>query len=137
MGGRYRGVESALGTFKIIQIGQKHLIVNAVFLNQPTLSGITLEDFGRKLLAVKGVALQKVVHEKYFHEDEQARYLASVDEDIKKTASKTSQVRELASGNDVIDGNEKQVNTQNIFWLLMVLAILGMLAARLAYHSKS
>jgi hypothetical protein len=108
----------ALGTFKVVRIGQKTLLVNSVFPTHNDLSNIEIGQFQRKISSIKDKPFREIFSDKYYNE-------------LKK--SKTSFVpqnsgnsRSIASRADTPENN-KDSNVMSSFWLLAVLGLMGVL----------
>lgn len=108
----------ALGTFKVVRIGNKTIVVNSVFPTHNELSNIELGHFQRKISNIKDRPFREIFSDKYYNE-------------LKKT--KTSFVpqnsgnsRSIASRTDTPENN-KDSNVMSSFWLLAVLGLMGVL----------
>jgi hypothetical protein len=109
----------AMGTFKVVRVGKKSLLINSVFPGSPELSQIEITQFMRKVSAVKGENLKEINSDKYVRESEKQRSL--------QVASKAQgNSRSIASARDNTE-NRTEPNLMNSFWLVTILGFLGAL----------
>ncbi|MBY0516172.1 MAG: hypothetical protein K2P81_04650 [Bacteriovoracaceae bacterium] len=110
----------AMGTFKVVRIGQTTLLINSVFPSNPELSRIEMSKFLRKVASLKAKPLKEVYSDKYSYELQKSR--------TQMVHQQTGNSRSIAS-----HGNEKEnshePNVMNSFWLVTMLSALGALSA--------
>jgi len=70
----------AMGTFKVVKIGQQTLLINSVFPSHPELSRQDMDKFLRKVSNLKAKPLKAVYSDKYTHELEKDRLRTVADE---------------------------------------------------------
>lgn len=110
----------AMGTFKVVRIGNQNLMVNPIFPSHSELSQIPLEQFMKKVVEVKGVALRDAISDKYVRE---------LNKDQKRMMTPDGKnSRSIASENSLSD-NKQEPNVLDSFWLVMMLATMGVLTA--------
>lgn len=106
----------ALGTFKVVQIGPRLMAINPVF---PTHHGLSLplDVFQRRVAEVKGRSMVAVVSDKYVLELAKERGWRP-----------QGNSRSVASVKGAADNN-REPNVLDSFWLITMLASMGVLAA--------
>lgn len=110
----------AMGTFKVMRIGNQSLLINPVFPSHPELSQIPLEKFLRKVSEVKLANLKDIHSDKYVRELEkdQNRVVHYPEGNSRSIASTTG-----------VSDNRHEPNVLDSFWLVTMLAIMGVLTA--------
>ncbi len=109
----------AMGTFKVVRLGRKTMLINSVFPAHPEISRQEMGKFLRKVSDIKGKSLKEIHSDKYVLESQKdrSRQVASV-------AKGNS--RSIASAADGIE-NKTEPNVMNSFWLIMIFGFLGAL----------
>ncbi len=108
----------ALGTFKIVKIGQKTLVVNSVFPTYSELSNIELSQFQRKISSVKDRPFKEVFTDKYYNEFKKSK--------TRFVSQKDGNSRSIASNEDTTE-NSNNSQSMSSFWLLALLGVMGVL----------
>lgn len=109
----------AMGTFKVVRMGGTPVLVNAVFPENPALSLIPLEAFMKEVAEIKQQGLKAPLSDKYIREMEKARTAS---------ASSSGNSRSIASVSTTSDNNQEP-NVLDSFWLVTLLASLGICTA--------
>lgn len=110
----------AMGTFKVVRIGNQTLMVNSVFPSHSELSQIPLEQFMKKVIEVKGVALREATSDKYVRE---------LNKDQKRMVSSEGKNSRSIASIDGVSDNKQEPNVLDSFWLVTMLATMGVLTA--------
>lgn len=118
--GRFWIQDLALGTFKVVRIGKQSVIINPVFPSHVELSQIPIEQFFRKVSQVKGVGLKDINSDKYVRELTKDQY--------RMVSASAGGSRSLASLKDPAVA-KSEPNVLDSFWLVFILATLGVVAA--------
>lgn len=108
----------ALGTFKIVRIGQKTIVVNSVFPTYSYLSNMEIKYFQRKISSIKDKPFREVFSDKYFNELKKSK--------TNFVPQNSGNSRSIASYSDTPENN-KDSNVMSSFWLLAVLGLMGVL----------
>lgn len=108
----------ALGTFKVLKIGNKTLVVNSVFPSYSELSNIEISLFQRKISVVKDRPFKEVFVDKYYNEFKKSK--------TRFVSQKDGNSRSIASNLDTPENNSNS-QTMSSFWLLALLGVLGVL----------
>lgn len=110
----------AMGTFKVIRIGQQSMVINPIFPTHAELSQIPLEQFLRKVVEAKNVAFKELHSDKYVRElsKDQQRMVSSYQGNSRSIAS----VGKFSE-------NKGEPNVLDSFWLVTMLATIGVLTA--------
>lgn len=122
---RYWGLNLGMGTYKIVNYGKEVVLINSVFPENPAMGQINYDEFEKRVKQVKGSSL-KVVMNPIIPSDsdllntENGRMPASINE-IEGVEGKN---RSVASTHEQGENEEDQRNTQ-MYWLVLVLALLG------------
>lgn len=116
----------AMGTFKVVKIGQSTLLINSVFPSNPELSRIEMSKFLRKVSSTKSQGLKEIHSDKYMHE---------LQKDRTRTVSveQTGNSRSIASKGGERE-NKNEPNLMNSFWLIILLGALGGISAWWGRH---
>ncbi len=109
----------AMGTFKLVKVGQKTLMINSVFPSNPELSAWEVGKFLRLVSSVKQDGLREVQSDKYLREMEKERIRP-------RTSSAGGNSRSIASDGASQD-NGAEPNVMSSFWLLALFGALGAL----------
>jgi hypothetical protein len=115
---RYWGMNLGFGTYKVINYGNKIVLINYIFPQHPQVGQVGFQYFEDALKKIKGSSLKIVQALEYPTTPEQgviARIPASEIE---------GQNRTVASKTEQLDNRDDQP-TLNIFWLIMALGITG------------
>jgi hypothetical protein len=113
----------AMGTFKMVRIGDQNLIINPIFPDDHRLSMIKFDTFQAKVDSIKKQALRAVDSDKYVLEMEKTRKF--VPNPDPRTAGKSRSVASVEAPRD----NGREPNVMDSFWLITMLSTLGVLAA--------
>lgn len=108
----------ALGTFKVVKIGQKTLVVNSVFPTYSELSNIEISQFQRKISTIKDRPFKEVFVDKYYNEFKKSK--------TRFVSQKDGNSRSIASNVDSPE-NSNTSQTMSSFWLLALLGVMGVL----------
>lgn len=114
---RFWGLNLGMGTFKIINYGDKDIMVNSIFPNHPKLGQYPLSELDSLVRHLKKAELKVVSQQAYPLEkkaQEMLRAPASADE---------GKIRSIASVTD--EGDNTSAGSIGTFWLLALLAFLG------------
>lgn len=122
---RYWGLNLGMGTYKIVNYGNDVVMVNSVFPENPTMGQIKFEEFERRVKEIKGSSLKVVTAPNYPTDSEglapQAeRFPASVIE-VDSGEGKNRSVASVANREE----NEEDQRSKQMFWLVLVLGLLG------------
>lgn len=113
---RYWGLNLGMGAYKVINYGKDTILVNSLFPQNPIVGQINLVEFERKVKEAKGSDMKEVVDASQLEtSDEMARTPASLIEGKKRT---------IASKADESENEDANVGL-NVYWLLLLLAVLG------------
>jgi hypothetical protein len=113
----------AMGTFKMVRIGDDTLIINPIFPGDHRLSMIKFETFRLKVDFIKKQPLRAVDSDKYVLEMEKTRNF--VPRPASRATGKSRSVASLEASRE----NEREPNVMDSFWLITMLSTLGVLAA--------
>lgn len=111
----------AMGTFKLVRVGEQTLLINPVFPDDHRLSMIKFDVFQDKVDSIKKLTLKPVDSDKYVLEMEKTRKFVP-------NPKATGNSRSVASVEAPRD-NSKEPNVMDSFWLICMLSTLGVLAA--------
>jgi anion-transporting ArsA/GET3 family ATPase len=114
---RFWGLNLGMGAFKIINYGEKDIMVNTLFPNHPKLGQYPLSELEPMVREIKKSELKIVSQKVYPTENKavsQVRFPASVSE---------RKIRSIASNTD--EGDNNTAGSLGTFWLLALLAFLG------------
>lgn len=109
----------AMGTFKVVRLGEKTMLINSVFPSNPEISRQELGKFLRKVSDIKGKSLKEIHSDKYVLESQKER-------SRQVSSSPKGNSRSIASVEDGME-NKSELNVMNSFWLVMILGFLGAL----------
>ena len=108
----------ALGSFKVLRIGQKTIVVNSVFPTDSELSNIEIGQFQKKIASIKEKPFREIFSDKYFNELKKSKR--------SNVSQPSGNYRSIASYSDTPENN-KDSNATSSFWLLAVLGLMGVL----------
>lgn len=109
----------AMGTFKVVRLGQKTVLMNPVFPSDADLSRVEMSRFLRMVAAIKDQPLKEVYSDKYVRE-------------LQKDSQRTVAV-EAGNSRSIASQSQRQENgpvpnVMNSFWLLMIFGFIGAFA---------
>lgn len=109
----------AMGTFKVVRLGQKTVLMNAVFPADSVLSRVEMSRFQRLVASLKGQPLKEVYSDKYVRElQKDAQRPAGLEGGNSRSIASQAQRSE----------NGSAPNVMNTFWLLMIFGFIGAFA---------
>lgn len=109
----------AMGTFKVVRLGETTMLINSVFPAHPEISRQEIGKFLRKVSDIKGKSLKEIHSDKYVLESQkERRQIAS------QAKGNSRSIASVGNGTE----NRTEPNVMNSFWLLMILGFLGALA---------
>lgn len=109
----------AMGTFKVVRLGQKTVLMNPVFPSDADLSRVEMSRFLRMVSALKNEPLREVYSDKYVRE---------LQKDTQRTvSSEAGNSRSIASQSQSQE-NVPVPNVMNSFWLLLIFGFIGAFA---------
>lgn len=109
----------AMGTFKVVRLGQKTVLMNPVFPSDADLSRVEMSRFLRMVAAIKDQPLKEVYSDKYVRElQKDTQRAVAVEAGNSRSIASQSQRQE----------NGPVPNVMNSFWLLMIFGFIGAFA---------
>lgn len=114
---RYWGLNLGMGTYKMVNYGNKTMLVNTLFPNHPEMGQVPLDKFEDLVRQIKGVQLKVVT----------SSHLLEISKNPETAATlriNQGQNRTIASHEEEVD-NETTSTSFKTFWLLVLLAFLG------------
>lgn len=114
---RFWGLNLGMGTFKIINYGEKDIMVNTIFPNHKKLGQYPLSELEPLIREIKKSEL-KMVSQKVYPTENMALY-----RDRSPASSNERKIRSIASTPEESDNNG--AGSLGTFWLLAFLAFLG------------
>lgn len=115
---RYWGMNLSFGSFRVINFGNEKILVNYAFPHHPQVGQLSYARFEKTVKAIKGSKLKVVRTLEYPSTPEHGTALR-----IPASYSER-QNRTVASKSDQLDNQEDRPGF-NVFWLIMVLGLIG------------
>lgn len=115
---RYWGMNLGFGTYKVINYGNKIVLINYIFPQHQKVGQVSYQYFEDALKKIKGSSL-KVVHAQEYPTTMEQGNMPRI-----PAAYSEGQNRTIASKTEQLDNQDDQPRL-NIFWLIMALGITG------------
>lgn len=114
---RFWGLNLGMGTFRVINYGEKDIMVNSLFPNHPKLGQYPLSELDPLIREIKRSELKIVLQKVYPVEN------MALSPERSPASTSERKIRSIASEAD--EGDNNSAGSLGTFWLLALLAFLG------------